>query len=61
MSTEHTAERKRDPDPEMVPYREDPGNPDTNRPADFPGDVWPPPNPGPAETPAADQSDAQPT
>lgn len=38
-------EQQRDPAPEMEPYREDPGRPDTGRPADFPEEVWPPPNP----------------
>lgn len=36
---------ERDPEPEMIPYRSDPGLPDTQRPEDFAGDVWPPPNP----------------
>jgi hypothetical protein len=37
--------QRRDPDPEMAPYRADPGLPATGRPSDFPEQVWPPPNP----------------
>ena len=38
--------QEREPEPEMAPYREDPGEPDTGRPAEFPAEAWPPPNPG---------------
>jgi hypothetical protein len=39
---------QRDPALEMIPYRADPGTPDTDRAADAPAEVWPAPNPGPA-------------
>jgi len=41
-------QHQRDPAPEMIPYRSDPGTPDTDRAADAPAEVWPAPNPGPA-------------
>lgn len=48
---EHEAEsgQERDPAPEMVPYRRDPGLPDTGRPSEYPEQVWPPPNPNAPE------------
>ena len=39
---------QRVPSPEMIPYRSDPGTPDSDRAADAPPEVWPAPNPGPA-------------
>jgi hypothetical protein len=46
MTESGDSQQERDPEPELEPYRSDPGKPDTERPTDFSSEAWPPPNTG---------------